>query len=295
MTSTTKTAITIIVLILLVGAGGVVYTMATSQDSGQKSENATLTVMKPQSGDKVNVDPEEDKAMEVQWDAQGVSGKIRAYLVKNNCTDACRIATLGQAEAHTGSKIFSFNEKIEIGARRYRVRLESKKANAVDVSGSFGFDFKKAADGVATTSNESNGGERSLSLLSKECDPRNCLVDNDRGPVGYGVLEGFYEQKRRERPWRGGTTTCQLFHVTEGSDVIIDYFMTKIEEGNTVQEKAEDGHLLLNLPYKKSEEVPQELKNTRAHNTITIQVLLRARGGGTEASACHAFVDDIII
>ncbi len=129
-------------------------------------------------------------------------------------------------------------------------------------------------------------------LVSDYCRHGQCLFAGAGGNVliGIAILKGYFA--RVERSAWGETQICDSFVITSGSKALIDFYLSLIDGGNTVNSKNELNQPIINLDLSGlSDSEKQKLLESTAKDPIPLVVLSFKPAKEGEVGACYSFIE----
>ncbi len=128
-----------------------------------------------------------------------------------------------------------------------------------------------------------------LELIDDYCRQGQCLFTDRSGNLvlGLATLEGYF--MRVTRPDWGETKVCDSFIVTGGAQTLIDYYLSQIEESNTVNSKTVLNQPIISLDLSGlSGAEKQKLLASNSKQPVSLRVLSFLPPKPTSAGACYA-------
>jgi hypothetical protein len=129
-------------------------------------------------------------------------------------------------------------------------------------------------------------------LVSDYCRHGQCLFTGAEGNllIGIATLRGYFA--RVERTAWGETQVCDSFVITSGSKALMDFYLSLIDGGNTVNSKNELNQPIINLDLSGlSESEKQKLLASTAKNPVPLVVLSFKPAKEGEVGACYSFIE----
>lgn len=94
------------------------------------------------------------------------------------------------------------------------------------------------------------------------CDFEQCLFkDNDGNLVGTGTIEG-YATSYITGTFDRGDIVCNAFTITSGSPRVVNRWIERVESGNTLARKNDNGDVIVNVDYQYLSDAEREIINS---------------------------------